>query len=58
MAKYLIDIVTTYSVSGWYEADSEAEAIEEAKIEFENMDDFGNIQDVEFKVLEKHDEQQ
>ena len=56
MTNYLIRIATTCSFSDWYEADSEEEAIEQAKIDFENIDDFGDIADVDFEVLEKQDE--
>ena len=56
MTKYLVRIATTCSFSDWYEADSEDEAIEKAKIDFENIDDFGEIADVDFEVLETEDE--
>ena len=56
MAKYLVKTETTCTTSDWYEADSEDEAIEQAKIDFENMDDFGEIADVDFEILEKQDE--
>lgn len=56
MAKYLVRIATTCSFSDWYEANSEEDAIKQAEIDFENMEDFGDIVDVDFEVLEKYDE--
>lgn len=56
MARYLVDVITTCSVSIPISANSEDEALEIAENEFENMEDFGDIVDVEFKILEKRDE--
>lgn len=56
MTKYLVRIATTCSFSDWYEADSEEDATKQAENEFENMEDFGDIVDVDFKILEKRDE--
>ena len=56
MTKYLVKTETTCTTSDWYEADSEEEAIKQAEIDFENMDDFGDIADVDFEILEKRNE--
>ena len=56
MTTYLVDIITTCSVSLPFDAKSEEEALEMAKEEFEDMECFGDIRDVEFKILEKRDE--
>ena len=57
MTRYLVDIITTCSVSIPFDANSEEEALEMAKEEFEEMECFGDIRDVNFEILEKQDEQ-
>ena len=56
MAKYTIAIRTTCYYEVDVDADSKEEAIEEAEYEFENLEDYGDVEDVNYEIVDEEEE--
>ena len=56
MAKYIIAIRTTCYYEVEVDADSKEAAIEEAESEFENLEDYGDVEDVNYEIVEEHND--
>lgn len=53
MAQYLINVLTTFTKDFVVEADSKEAALKQAEIDFENLDNYGNILKTDFEVWEE-----
>lgn len=56
MSKYTVAVRTTHYVEFTVDADSKEAAIEEAESEFENLEDYGDVEDVNYEIVEEHND--
>lgn len=56
MTKYIIAIRTTCYYEVEVDADSEEAALEAAESEFENLGDYGDVEDVNYAIVEEHND--